>query len=744
MKKLLLFLLIISSALIITGCNKDDEVIVENTAPTISGVTAEVDIDLGTAFDALDGVSATDAEDGDLTGDIVVTSIPALTFVDGVATPDATGDYYITYTVADSEGEEVEAYATLSVNPVVGDPEVFIDFEFTEGEADMNGFDVAFESPAAGSVVAEKGVLTIDVTDNGDADWHAKLFKTGIEIVAGNTYEFTIRMKASVPVGAHYILNNAEAGWSPFAGTWNLDITTEYADYTLEFLATEDSLNAEFLLQFGGDTFDDFTNPNAFTLDIDSITVVSTPTIVEEVVHTDDFSTTDAGVFEVSIGETAVGTSTIADGVLTVDLTANGDADWHAKVFKTGILIEQGATYTFTVNMKASETVKVHYIINNAEAGWSPFVGEWNMEVGTEFADYTLEFVAGEASANTEFLLQFGGDNFDGFTNPEAWALTIDSITITKGTAATTETVVISDDFEDGLTEGWSERGVESHSATISNVDNHLQFQIDAYPIDNNPWEMDLYLATEFDLVSGTMYSVSFDYSTVSDQFYELCFEDMNMDWQIRAGFKNGTLTGTGTLEYTFIASMDITDLYIKLSLGQGAEGVTSNTLTIDNLTFTEIVGSTESVTETTDFSASEDSVAWGTFNNNDEGAYGVVYAEDGKLIYEISAFGSTDWFNKVFFEDITLTGGGLYTLEFTVKANTDLEALAGINVTGQWDPRIWEAITVTTEETTFSFTMDAELLFDMNFEILFQFGFASNTAPAVIEFTNITIYVQE
>lgn len=751
MKKIMLIVVAVFGFLGFVACNGDTTATTagttaaQNAAPVFSGVQSQVDIDLGDSWNALDGVTVNDAEDGDLTSAIQVTSIPTLTFTqEGITTPENTGDYYITYSVTDANNETVEAYTTLTVHEVVSEPQVYLDFQFTAGEVDMNGFDVIFDSPATGSYVAEKGVLSIDVTDNGDADYQAKLAKTGIAIEAGNTYEFTIRMKASEPISLNYVINNAEAGWSPYAGTWNLDVTTEYADYTLEFLATENSANAEFLVQFGGDTFDDFTNPNAFQLDVDSITVTATPTVINEELYSDDFSTPDKGVFTAFVGETAIGTTNIADGVLTVDLTANGDSDWHAKIFKTDIAIEKGATYTFTVNMKASETVKMNYIINNAEAGWSPFVGQWNMEVGTEFADYTLQFLASEDSANAEFLLQFGGDNYDGFTNPEAWTLTVDSITITKGTAATVETPVVTDNFDNGQTDGWSERGADDHVASISNVDNKLQFQIDTYPADNNPWDMDLYRATDVDLVSGNLYKLTFDYSTVNDQFYELCFEDSNMDWQIRAGFKNGTLSGEGTLEYVFSAAMDITGLYIKLSLGQAAEGVTSNTLTIDNLVFSEITGSAEPTVAVTDFSPSADSVPWGTYNNNDEGAYGSVYAEDGKLIYSIESFGSTDWFNKVYFEDITLTGGGLYTLTFTVKSDKTVEGVCGINVTGQWDPRIWESITITPEETTYTFTMDAKLLFDMNFEILFQFGFPDNEAPTTIEFTNITILRQE
>ena len=742
MRKILSIYLIVLAVLILSACNEVPAK--ENAAPVISGVQAEVQIDLGQSWNTLNGITASDLEDGNLTSSIIVTSIPVLTITAGIVTPTETGDYYFTYSVEDSDGELVEEYATLSVRPVVSEKVVYYDYNFVDGIVDLNGFEVGFNESATGSFKAEKGVLAIDVTNNGDSDWHAKLFKSGIQIVKGNTYEFIIRMKASETIKLHYIINNASVGWSPYSGSWNLEVGTEFQNYSLEFLANDASTNTEFLVQFGGDNFDGFTNPNAFELVVDSILVIETPSVIEEVIYVDDFQTTDANIFEVSIGETAIGTHEIIDGKLNVSLTENGGSDWHAKVFKSGIQIESGASYTFTVNMKASETVKMHLIINNADAGWSPFVGRWNMEVGTDYANYSVHFLAGEASSNTEFLLQFGGDNYDGFTNPAAWDLSIDSITVTKATAASVETLVFENDFENGETTGWSKRGEESHIASISNVNNALNFQIDAYPVGNNPWEMDLYLATEFDIAAGNTYKIVFDYVTLNDQFYELCFEDMNMDWQIRAGFKNGTLTGSGTLEFTFVAGMNLTDLYIKLSLGKGADGFSSNTLTIDNLKFYEITGATESVEEMTDFTASGDESLWGTFNNNSEGAYGSVYAEDGILYYEIQSFGATDWFNKVYFPDITLTGGGLYTIEFTLKADKEVIGLAGLNVSGQWDPRIWENIVVSQTETTYSFTMQAILMFDMNFEILMQFGFLTNQAPTTIEISSLTIYRQE
>lgn len=742
MKKMILCCL--SLVLVITLISCDEKSETENNAPVFTGVLAEVTIDLGQTWDALDGISASDEEDGDLTSDITITSLPSLEVTNGEITPESVGDYYITYSVTDADNETTEAYSTLKVMPSVSEKTLFYEVPFVEGEPDYNDFNVIFDDPAEGTHSVDKGILEISVNNHGTADNQAKLTKSNIEITSGNNYEFIIKMKASEVIKSHYIINNAEAGWNPYVGQWNMEIGTEFEEYKLEFLANENSLNAEFLLQFGGDSFDGFVNPDQFVIYVDHIEVIETPALITETIFSDDFSTNDKNVFEVSIGETAQGAYDIADESLNIDLTANGDADWHAKVFKNNIEIEAGASYEFTIRMKASETIRLHYIINNAEVGWSPYDGKWNMEVGTEYQDYTLEFMASENSINAEFLLQFGGDVFDGFTNPESWSLVIDSIVAVKQTAATVESVVFEDNFDDGEFTGWSERGVESHVADISIVDEKLNYQITSYPADNNPWDMDLFVATSYDLVEGGTYKLVFDYETINEQFYELCFEDVNLDWQIRAGYNSGTLVGSGTYEYMFVASMDITDLYIKWSLGKAADGITSNTLTIDNLVLLEITGSTETFEDHTSFEADEESVAWGVYHNEDEGASGIVYVENNQLVYQVNSFGTTDWYNKLFIPDVDLLENGLYTIEFSVSADHDTEAIFFLNPTGQWDPRISESINITTTEQTFSFTMDDKLLFDMNFELLFQLGFENNEGPTVIEFSRIVIYRQD
>lgn len=578
MKKGIISLFLLVLILILSACTQK-----ENEAPDIIGVQDEVAIELGETWDALEGVTAIDKEDGDLTKQIAITVMPDVPVENGKITPTETGEYYITYSVKDKKGKMTEAYTTLKVLPKVSEETVFIDYTFEESDVDLNGFNVVFDEPAKGDYTVEKGFLTIFVEHPGDLDYQAKLTKNQI-------------------------------------------------------------------------------------------------------------------------------------------------------------VIEAGATYTFAIKLKASEPIRAHFIINNAEGGWSPYAGMWNLDVATEMKEYTVEFLAEEGSGNAEFLFQFGGKTYDGVDNPEQFMLTIDYIKVTKAIGSLIVNEVFYMDFDNGEYSGWDHRGDGTQQALLEVKDGTLQFVIDKYPNGNNPWEMDLYLETNYDIKAGEMYKIAFDYRTLHDQFFELCFEDSNMDWQIRAGYKEGTFTGEGHFEWSFVASMDLTNLHIKLSLGRGAS--TTNILTIDNVGFYHLTGDREEKTDITDFVP--DATPWGTYNNVDEGAEGVVYVEDGKLIYEIYSFGTSDWYNKLFFENITLTKNGLYTLEFTVKADKKVVGMTGLNVMGKWDPRLWKEVVITEEEQTFKFRMDNQLLFDMTFELLFQFGFPENEGPVKIEFSKIRILRQE
>ncbi len=86
---------------------KADEVVEpeENSAPVLYGVLNK-SIKLSEAFDALEGISASDKEDGDLTDKIEVS---------GTVDTNTAGKYELIYTVSDSEGLKATAKRTITV-----------------------------------------------------------------------------------------------------------------------------------------------------------------------------------------------------------------------------------------------------------------------------------------------------------------------------------------------------------------------------------------------------------------------------------------------------------------------------------------------------------------------------------------------------------------------------------------------------------------------------------------------------
>ena len=325
----------------------------DNAAPEITGVFDQA-VEAGTEFDALAGVSASDKEDGDVSGKIVITSMPELSFSNGKVTVNDPGNCELTYTVTDKGGAEAKAYATLTVTRQTGEAVVYQDFDFSGGEADAHGWEAVIGESAEATGELKQGAFVFEIANPGEGDGDVQLSKAGFELEAGD-YRVKVWAKSSAPTYAHLIARDENAeGWETFGAVWNARIDENIAPIEL-FFTSEGEGSAELRLHLGkitpnpdnpGDT-----TPENFTVTIDKIELYKITGEEHEVeILSSDLTAADAVSVEAGDGAAA----SFDGGVVTIESYPTDGGVWSIKanIGLGGETIANGTKYfyRFTVN----------------------------------------------------------------------------------------------------------------------------------------------------------------------------------------------------------------------------------------------------------------------------------------------------------------------------------------------------------------------------------------------------------
>ena len=174
-----------------------------NTAPMLNGVV-NMTITLGTAFDALAGVSATDKEDGDVTDKIQVS---------GSVDTNVEGAYTLTYTVADSQGLTTTATRVITVKAM--ETEDSLDFGVGQGiewPAQVNAPFVDMTAWVGDSVFGNNGAANLAKLS---LDTGVQFFNLGFIQAASHTIKDG---KVEWGFGGYAVLNEANNDNTQYQG----------------------------------------------------------------------------------------------------------------------------------------------------------------------------------------------------------------------------------------------------------------------------------------------------------------------------------------------------------------------------------------------------------------------------------------------------------------------------------------------------------------------------------------------
>ena len=356
-RKILALILSLAMVLSMAACGGNGE----NTAPAINGV-ADQTVEAGSEFDALAGVTATDAEDGDITSLITIEATPALTFKNGKATPENAGSYELVYSVTDKGGETVEAYATLTVTKQTGEATVLYAFDFADQTVDAKGWTAKIAEGVAATGELKQGAYVFDITNPGAGDGDIQLVLANMPVKAAD-YKVKVWAKSTANTYAHILARDEQAeGWSTFGGAFNVVIGEEIAPLELNFTVPGEG-STELLINLGKITPNPEnpadTTPENFTVTIDKIEVYEiTGEETQTPVYTNDFAAADENVVVVSAGDGAAASASFNGeaAVVTIDSYPTEGGVWSIKadIALPGVTIVSGEKYFYSFKINAA------------------------------------------------------------------------------------------------------------------------------------------------------------------------------------------------------------------------------------------------------------------------------------------------------------------------------------------------------------------------------------------------------
>jgi hypothetical protein len=416
----------------------------------------------------------------------------------------------------------------------------------------------------------------------------------------------------------------------------------------------------------------------------------------------------------------------VANGALVYNRITSGNGDGDNQIVTT-LDLSANTTYTITLQAKASRNLTgVAFVINGKTPGsWDPYAGMWGQEVTTELRDYSHTFAVETANEAAELMFNVGGQGQDAYT------VYIQRLTIVANSNPQTTSLSFTDLSNSG--DGWTyvnDNGASSASVVEGKAVINVTDPVAGI------WEQKL-LYKPLLLQASKVYKLSYTIHANEPIRYEYIARtrsqqsggrDENYIWSGPSLAKDETRVVTHT--FTTNAN-DIADFDMFFQIGGQATAVT---ITLSNVSLTSYDGFSEDIVKFTGLPE-----GFGSFENAPAAANLYVDVATGKLIYDVSTFGDTDWHNKVFLENVTFNDGSKYRIEFVASASKTISGFFAVNPIGQWNPKVTTMFELTTTAQTFSYETPNLQSFDEQIELLFQFG-SFNTGSAVITIDSITL----
>ena len=667
---------------------------IDITPPVLSGVV-DVEIFVDEDFDPMEGVTAIDDVDGDITDDIVITGLSAL----DTSKP---GTYFLRYAVEDAEGNRTERtrYITVKIDPdLIGDGMV-PNGDFSLGWAIWTTTTGLEGGNATYEVV--DGELKVVVTSVSGGMWEPRLENQGITFEEGKIYQVTFDARAEAPRAIHVQVGELlpSAPWFTnfkpgIPGIF--DLTTEMTTYSFTFqMGLPTNENGSLIFEMGTVPGTVGTDNLLTTVYLDNVEIIE----VDE--YIDDIPPVISGVADTTITQgtefdplEGVSIFDNVDGDIDItELTVEGEVD---------ILLPGEYTLTYTVSDEAGNEAVVTRVVT---------------VIAVSFID-SEQIVDGSFETTTEVPAEVQDPDAD-------WA----------------------DITDPGF---WYHYIADWDGAAASFVVTNGAMVIDVEAAGNNDWGVML-KQKGLSLVEGTIYKLVFTASSSVDRDIEAKVTD-----NFGATF-NLTETPQ-TFEFIFIFDDEDVDNERVIFLLGNTANFAPGVVTIDDVrlyvegeegptlvfrdTHQVVDGNFETTTEVpaevqdpdAGFADITDPGFWYHYIADWDGAAATFTVTNGAMVIDVEAPGNHEWGVMLKQKGFELVEGMTYRIGFTASSTVerDIEARMTDNFGESF------MLTETPQRFEFTFLYDGEDL--DNATMIFILGATDEFTPSAITIDNVVFY---
>lgn len=399
-----------------------------NEKPVITGFSDTYTVQAGEEFDALAGVTATDKEDGDLTADIVVSSMPEVAFTGGKATFTQAGVYEIIFSVTDSADQLVEEFATLTVTKADAVETLYHTFDFSENTTaiDRDGWDVAVSGEAVAAVETKQGLLSAKIEKGGEANANVILQKTDLAVKEGVSYDIRLYIGSTQARYVDTAVQNAAGENIIYQGA---NLTDSIQIVSLQFKATADADDYKIVVHCGGGT-------GEYSVYMEKVEIYRSSGVESTTeIYSQNFEDANASALLQKYPYDAGTEYSVADGAMQVNILSYPEtvgAIWERGVMlSTETDLEEATSYRFIADVTAQTDQEFvgKFVASTGEDATESGRFQGKFEAGTHTVSY--DFTTGAAREDAYLAFQLGYVPVGATSN----VLTFDNIRILKITS---------------------------------------------------------------------------------------------------------------------------------------------------------------------------------------------------------------------------------------------------------------------------------------------------------------------